>query len=101
MEEPPAAQLLPSLDPVAMGWQDRSWFLPEAHGELFDRTGNIGPTVWWGGEVIGGWAQRADGTVVWRLLTDRGAAAEALAAVVGGARVTPRFRTPLEQGPCA
>lgn len=102
---PPAAQLLPALDPAPMGWQDRAWFLPDSYGELFDRTGNIGPTVWWEGEVIGGWAQRADGSVVWRRLADRGAAADAavgeaahaLGALLGSARVTPRFRTPLER----
>ncbi|WP_333769552.1 winged helix DNA-binding domain-containing protein [Streptomyces sp. IBSBF 2435] len=104
-EEPRTAQLLPALDPAAMGWRERGWFLPEGHAELFDRTGNIGPTVWWGGEVIGGWAQRGDGAVVWQRIADRGAAAEAavgvaaeqLGAVLGGVRVTPRFRTPLER----
>lgn len=105
-ERAPAAALLPGLDPVPMGWQHRDWFLPQDHrAALFDGTGNVGPTVWWGGEVIGGWAQRADGTVVWRQLTDRGrdaaravdrAAAE-LTALLGGVRVTPRFRTPLER----
>ncbi|MBY8876732.1 winged helix DNA-binding domain-containing protein [Actinacidiphila acidipaludis] len=102
----PEAALLPALDPAAMGWQDRDWFLPQEHrAALFDRTGNVGPTVWWGGEVIGGWGQRADGTVVWRQLTDRGAkaaaavddAAAGLTARLGGVRVTPRFRTPLER----
>lgn len=105
-QAPPAARLLPALDPTPMGWQDRDWFLPRAHrAALFDRTGNVGPTVWWGGEVIGGWAQRADGTVVWRQLTDRGtqaadavsAAAAELAARLGDVRITPRFRTPLER----
>lgn len=103
---PPRAVLLPSLDPAPMGWQDRDWFLPRAHrAALFDGTGNVGPTVWWGGEVIGGWAQRADGSVVWRRLTDRGAAAAravddaaaALSTWLGGVRITPRFRTPLER----
>jgi hypothetical protein len=103
---PPAAVLLPGLDPTPMGWQYRDWFLPQAHrAALFDRTGNVGPTVWWGGEVIGGWEQRADGTVVWRQLTDRGrsaaqaveVAAAELADLLGGVRITPRFRTPLEQ----
>ncbi len=69
------------------------------------RTGNVGPTVWWDGEVIGGWGQRADGTVVWRQLADRGAraaaaadeAAAALTARLAGVRITPRFRTPLER----
>lgn len=104
----PAATLLPALDPTPMGWQYRDWFLPQAHrASLFDRTGNVGPTVWWGGEVIGGWAHRADGAVVWRLLTDRGAEAEAAVSTEAarltellahsGAIVTPRFRTPLER----
>ncbi|MCL2552571.1 MAG: winged helix DNA-binding domain-containing protein [Actinomycetia bacterium] len=102
----PAAALLPALDPAPMGWQDRDWFLPQEHrAALFDRTGNVGPTVWWGGEVVGGWGQLADGTVVWRQLADRGkqaaaavdrAAAE-LTARLGGVRITPRFRTPLER----
>lgn len=102
----PAARLLPALDPTPMGWQNREWFLPGPHrAALFDRTGNVGPTVWWGGEVIGGWAQRADGTVVWRQLTDRGKeAADAvdeqaahLTGLLGEVRITPRFRTPLER----
>lgn len=102
----PAAVLMPSLDPAPMGWQDRDWYLPREHREaLFDRTGNVGPTVWWGGEVIGGWGQQADGTVVWRQLSDRGAAAARavdraaaeLTAHLSGVRVTPRFRTPLER----
>ncbi|MFC4033676.1 winged helix DNA-binding domain-containing protein [Streptomyces polygonati] len=103
---PPGPVLLPGLDPTPMGWQDRDWFLPRSHrAELFDGTGNVGPTVWWGGEVIGGWAQRADGSVVWRQLTDRGAeaagavdrAAAELVGLLGGVRITPRFRTPLER----
>ena len=103
---PPAAVLLPALDPTPMGWQDRGWFLPDEHrGALFDRTGNVGPTVWWGGEVIGGWGQLPDGTVVWRALADRGEEAAravdheaaGLTARLGGVRITPRFRTPLER----
>jgi hypothetical protein len=105
-EAAPTAVLLPALDPTPMGWQQREWFLPAEHrAALFDRTGNVGPTVWWGGEVVGGWGQRADGTVVWRRLADRGAAADhavdaaaaELTARIGGVRVTPRFRTPLER----
>ncbi|MGN9780089.1 winged helix DNA-binding domain-containing protein [Nonomuraea sp. ZG12] len=105
-EPEPWASLLPALDPTPMGWQARDWYLPRAHrAELFDRTGNVGPTVWWNGEVVGGWAQRADGEIVWRPLTDVGADARAvieaevagLAAWLGGVKVTPRFRTPLER----
>ena len=101
----PYAALLPGLDPTTMGWQDRGWFLGGHARELFDTNGNAGPTVWWDGRVVGGWAQRRDGQVVVRLLEDAGAeaaaAAEAEAARLrewlGPVRVTPRFRTPLER----
>ncbi|MER7807984.1 winged helix DNA-binding domain-containing protein [Streptomyces sp900116325] len=102
----PWAALLPALDPSAMGWADRGFHLPaEYRTALFDRAGNIGPTVWWNGRIVGGWAQRADGEPVWRLLTDVGreattaieAEASRLSGWVGETRVTPRFRTPLER----
>ena len=106
---PPVAALLPALDPTPMGWQARTWFLGPHGPALFDRTGNIGPTVWWEGRVVGGWAQRPSGEVVCRLLEDIGPAGEAavaaeaarLEAWLGSARVTPRFRTPLERELCA
>ncbi|MFD0273821.1 winged helix DNA-binding domain-containing protein [Kitasatospora sp. NPDC127111] len=106
-EPEPWAALLPGLDPTVMGWRGRDWYLrPEDVPALFDRAGNAGPTVWWCGRVVGGWAQRADGEVVWRLFADVGAQAEAAVAVeaarlsgwLGEVRVTPRFRTPLERG---
>ncbi|MEU6928114.1 winged helix DNA-binding domain-containing protein [Streptomyces sp. NPDC046374] len=102
----PWAALLPALDPTPMGWQSRDWYLDPAHRPaLFDRSGNIGPTVWWNGRIVGGWAQRPDGGIAHRFLTDVGAdavrAVEAeaarLAAWVGEVRITPRFRTPLER----
>ncbi|MFF9108263.1 winged helix DNA-binding domain-containing protein [Streptomyces sp. NPDC014776] len=114
-EEPPGedagepwAALLPALDPTAMGWQQRDWCLaPALRPALFDRSGNVGPTVWWDGRVVGGWAQRPDGEIVWRLLEKDGmgraaeaaiaAEAERLHGWVGATRVTPRFRTPLER----
>ncbi|WP_018348077.1 winged helix DNA-binding domain-containing protein [Longispora albida] len=103
---PKRAAVLPALDPTPMGWQERGWYLDPAHkAELFDRTGNIGPTIWWGGEIVGGWAQRGDGEVAYRLLaTVDKAAVKAIEAELGrvgawlaGHRVTPRFRTPLER----
>ena len=104
-EPAPVAALLPGLDPTPMGWQQREWFLGPHAPLLFDRTGNIGPTVWWEGRVIGGWAQRASGEVVYRLLEDAGS--DAVAAVdsaagrlqswLGSSRVTPRYRNPLER----
>ena len=101
----PVASLLPALDPTPMGWQARDWYLGPHGPTLFDRTGNIGPTVWWEGRIVGGWAQRASGEVVYRLLEDLGsdaasavsAEAAALEAWLGAARITPRFRTPLER----
>jgi hypothetical protein len=99
------AALLPGLDPTPMGWQQRDWFLGAHAPALFDRTGNIGPSVWWAGRIIGGWAQRPSGEIVHRLLEDAGseavaaveAQAERLSSWLGSARVTPRFRTPLER----
>ncbi|WP_367128123.1 winged helix DNA-binding domain-containing protein [Saccharothrix sp. HUAS TT1] len=102
----PWAALLPALDPTPMGWQARDWYLPAHHRpRLFDPVGNVGPTVWVDGAVVGGWAQRPDGEVVWQLLDDVGADAVAtitreadrLTAWLAGARVIPRFRTPLEK----
>ena len=108
----PFAALLPGLDPTVMGWSDRRFFLGDHAPLLFDTNGNAGPTVWWDGRIVGGWAQRPDGEVAIRLLEDLGAdarraiQAEAvrLQAWLWPARVTPRFRTPLERelaGPSA
>ena len=102
----PWAALLPALDPTAMGWRERAWYVGEHTAALFDRSGNIGPTVWWDGRIVGGWAQRQDGEIAVRLLEDVGAeAADAIAAearrlgewIGPGTRITPRFRTPLER----
>ncbi|MET8567109.1 winged helix DNA-binding domain-containing protein [Streptomyces sp. NPDC004783] len=104
----PWAALLPALDPTAMGWRQRDWYLsPGLRPLLFDRSGNVGPTVWWDGRVVGGWAQRPDGEIVWRVPPGEGtgrdaeaaiaAEAERLASWVGSTRITPRFRTPLER----
>jgi DNA glycosylase AlkZ-like len=62
-----------------MGWKERDWYLGEHGTVLFDRNGNAGPTVWWEGRIVGGWAQRPDGEIVYRLLEDVGS--EAVASV--------------------
>jgi hypothetical protein len=91
-----------------MGWAmaGRDWFLDgPAREQLYDRSGNIGPTVWWGGRVVGGWAQRADGTIAYRLFEDIGADATRmvkdnaakLGAWLGDIRVKPRFPTPIDK----
>ncbi|MGH2899189.1 MAG: DNA glycosylase AlkZ-like family protein, partial [Solirubrobacteraceae bacterium] len=98
--------LLPALDPAPMGWKERAWYLGEHRAARFDRSGNIGPTVWCEGRIVGGWAQRRDdGEIVVALLQDVGAEmrraveaeAETLRAWLGATRVVPRFRTPLER----
>jgi hypothetical protein len=101
----PSAALLPGLDPTVMGWIGRDWYLGGHGPELFDRTGNAGPTIWWDGRVVGGWTQRDDGEIAYHLLADIGAEAAAAVAAEAGrlgrwlrpARVTPRIRTPLER----
>jgi hypothetical protein len=102
-EPEPWAALLPALDPTVMGWKERDWYLGEQGPALFDRNGNAGPTVWWNGRVVGGWAGRGDGAIAFRLLEDVGAdalraietEAERLERWLDGTKVTPRFATPL------
>jgi hypothetical protein len=104
-EPRPGAALLPALDATPMGWKERDWFLGPYAKALFDTNGNIGPTVWWEGRIVGGWAVRSDGEVVWRALEDVGrsavvaveAAAGGLQSRLGGATVAASFPTPLEK----
>jgi hypothetical protein len=99
------AALLPALDATPMGWTSREWYLGPHREHLFDRSGNVGPTVWCDGRIVGVWGQRKDGSIVHRLLepVDRratkliGAEIDRLASLVGDVRVTPRFRTPAER----
>jgi hypothetical protein len=101
----PWVALLPSLDSTPMGWTERDWYLGDHRPVLFDRSGNVGPTIWSDGRVVGGWAQRKDGEIRLRFLEDVGAEvvraseaeAERLAAWLGAVRVTPRFPTPLDK----
>jgi len=98
-EAEPWVALLPSLDPTTMGWKQRSWYLPEAAADSFDRRGNAGPTIWVDGRVVGAWAQTGDGEIVLhffeRVTADRRRQVEARAAElrswVGDTRFTVRF----------
>jgi hypothetical protein len=102
----PSAALLPTLDPTTMGWKERDWYLGEHAATLFDSNGNAGPTVWWEGRVVGGWSQRRDGEIVYRLLEDVGAdavkavesEARRVAAWVGETRFSPGFLPPFQRG---
>lgn len=104
-EVDPWVAMLPGLDPTAMGWKERTWYLSDHGSVLFDRAGNAGPTVWANGRVVGGWTQTDDGEVVVELL-DRvdartreaiDAERERLRVWLGDVRIKSRFRSPLEQ----
>jgi hypothetical protein len=61
---PPWVALLPVLDPTAMGWKERGFYLDPADVPyLVDTNGNIGTTAWWSGRVVGAWVQDEDGVV--------------------------------------
>ncbi|MDR3662229.1 MAG: winged helix DNA-binding domain-containing protein [Mycobacterium sp.] len=99
----PWGALLPGLDPTTMGWQSRDWYLGPHAGQVFDRTGNAGPTVWWDGRIVGAWGQDPDGRVQLTYVDDPGAAAQKtlqrkaseLTDWLGGVRIKPRFPSPL------
>jgi Winged helix DNA-binding domain len=96
----PRAALLPGLDSTPMSWQQREWFLGGHGPRLFDANGNAGPTLWWDGRVVGGWAQARSGEIVCRFLEDAGSdavtaaekEAERLSATLGRVRLTARTR---------
>jgi Winged helix DNA-binding domain len=101
----PWAALLPPLDPSTMGWFWRDWYLGSYKEQLFDSSGNAGPTSWWDGRIVGGWRQSDVGEVVLQLLEDVGSegrrALESEAACLtdwlGGTRAIPRFPSPLSK----
>lgn len=104
----PWVAFLPALDPTVMGWKQRDWYLGELGtfgGPLFDNNGNAGPTVWVDGRVVGGWAQRPSGEIVYRLLADVGAERGAMLAeranlvgtLIGAERVRVRFPAPMQK----
>lgn len=100
----PVACLLPGLDPTPMGWRHRDWFTALDPALVYDRAGNIGPTIWWDGELVGSWAATATG-IRTRVVADRGhqatdavdQAAAHLAGQLAGTAVIPAARTPLER----
>jgi hypothetical protein len=88
-----------------MGWYEREWYLGAHRSQVFDSTGNAGPTAWWDGRVVGGWRIGESGEVVVQLLEDVGrdgrdaleGEAGRLTAWLAGVRVLPRFPSPLSK----
>lgn len=105
LQGPPIANLLPALDPTAMGWKHRDWYLGIDPAAIFDRAGNIGPTVWWNGEIVGAWAVNSSREIRTACPADRGGEASAAIATaaahlqtrLNGAVPKSAIRTPLEQ----
>jgi hypothetical protein len=104
----PWIALLPALDSTPMGWKHRAFYLGAHADHLFDTNGNVSPTIWADGAIIGGWTRLPDGTIATHLLEDPGKAikksiaaeAKALAPRLGDATLAPRARgySPLERG---
>ncbi len=99
----PWVAVLPGLDPTPMGWKDRYWYLsPDVAERTFDRNGNVGPSIWADGQMVGGWAQRDDGTLAVELLRDLSPAHRDLLEIeldriknlVGDTRFRVRFPSP-------
>jgi hypothetical protein len=101
----PWVALLPGLDPTPMGWKGRAWYLGPHKTRVFDTAGNVGPTVWMDGRIVGGWAQRKDGSIVTKLLEEVPAArakhvdraAAALEELIRKVPSIPRFPAPLDK----
>jgi Winged helix DNA-binding domain len=92
--------LLPGLDSTPMGWKHRDFYLGPHAERLFDVNGNVAPTVWHDGRIVGVWAKRPSGEIAFALLEDIGAAARrlldaeasALAPRLADATLAPRGR---------
>jgi hypothetical protein len=101
----PWAALLPPLDPTTMGWIERDWYLGPYKPQLFDTSGNGGPTAWWNGRIVGGWTQSDGGEVILQMLEHIGSdgqqalehEAARLSEWLGGTRILPRFPSPLSR----
>lgn len=103
--------LLPGLDLTPMGWKERGFYLGDHGGfpgPFFDGAGNVGPSIWHRGRMVGAWGQRPDGDIRWRLLdelspdvVDRvSEQVPSVAAAIGdflGDVHTPRFPTPWQR----
>jgi hypothetical protein len=89
-----------------MGWKERGFYLGAHAEKIFDRNGNGGPTAWWDGRIVGGWAQEPDGTVLvvpadplpGAAKRPLAAAAERLTTWLDGDVVRSIYQSPLARG---
>jgi len=105
--EPPVepwAALLPALDPTALGWKERDFYLaPDFYSAIFDWSGNCGTTAWWDGKIVGAYVQDDAGRVELIVPSDPGPAgrtalqaeAKRLADWFDGEKVTSLYKCPL------
>jgi hypothetical protein len=105
--EPPVepwAALLPALDPTALGWKERDFYLdPDFYPAIFDWSGNCGTTAWWNGKIVGAYVQDGAGRVELIVPQDPGPAArrklnaeaKRLESWLDGERVTAAYKSPL------
>jgi hypothetical protein len=101
----PWVALLPSLDPTPMGWKQRAWYVGDFTDELFDRNGNIGPTIWADGRIVGVWVQNSNGEIVHHLFESLSTTSQELleaetsrlAVFLGETIVKPSFPTPRQK----
>lgn len=104
-EETGLVTFLPGLDPTPMAYKERRFMVGRHHKVTFDDTGNIGPTVWLDGKVVGGWITNDTGQVIVDLLEDIGedavanvvAETERLTAWLDGTPLMSRFPSHLEK----
>jgi hypothetical protein len=56
--------LLPGVDPTALGWKDRDFYLaPDFYSAIFDWSGNCGTTAWYDGRIVGAYVQDDTGRI--------------------------------------
>jgi hypothetical protein len=105
--EPPAepwAALLPALDPTALGWKERDFYLAaDFYSAIFDWSGNCGTTAWWDGRIVGAYVQDDAGRIELIVPRDPGPAGRAalqaeakrLEDWLDGEKVTALYKSPL------
>ena len=103
----PWAALLPALDPTALGWKERDFYLaPDFYSAIFDWSGNCGTTAWWDGQIVGAYVQDDAGRVELIVPRDPGPAGRAalqaeakrLEDWLDGEKVSPAYKPPLVTG---